>query len=307
MFKEVVRMKYKQVKNVLYKELRELLEQEKIQFEYLYEIRIRVGQPVLLLYRGKEVLLPIKTSEKNLRETLERVCNYSLHAYENEIKQGYVTIEGGHRVGVAGQVSIRNFISSINIRVAHEIIGCADKLFPYVISQETVCHTLIISPPRCGKTTLLRDLIRQISDGNAWIKGSTVGVVDERSELAGCYRGIAQNKMGMRTDVLDACEKINGMLMLIRSMSPQVIAIDEIGGREEISTIQYAMRCGVKVVATIHGESFDELRKKPVVQNLWDEKYFERYIVLKNKDVGEIGEIYDGQGNLLCLNGLGVS
>jgi stage III sporulation protein AA len=307
MFKEVVRMKYKQVKNVLYKELRELLEQEKIQFEYLYEIRIRVGQPVLLLYRGKEVLLPIKTSEKNLRETLERVCNYSLHAYENEIKQGYVTIEGGHRVGVAGQVSIRNFISSINIRVAHEIIGCADKLFPYVISQETVCHTLIISPPRCGKTTLLRDLIRQISDGNAWIKGSTVGVVDERSELAGCYRGIAQNKMGIRTDVLDACEKINGMLMLIRSMSPQVIAIDEIGGREEISTIQYAMRCGVKVVATIHGESFDELRKKPVVQNLWDEKYFERYIVLKNKDVGEIGEIYDGQGKLLCLNGLGVS
>ena len=215
-------MKYKQIINILSNDVKNVLEQEKLHFDYLQEIRLRAGYPVILLYAGKEKILTAKVTERSIRETLDYVSNYSLYAYENELKQGFITIEGGHRVGMAGQVLVENgrvknlkHISSLNIRVSHEIFGCADKLFPYITHHKQIHHTLIISPPRCGKTTLLRDMIRQISDGNHWVKGCSVGVVDERSELAGCYQGIPQNHMGMRTDVLDGCPKAEGMLMLI--------------------------------------------------------------------------------------------
>ena len=292
-------MKKKQVFNVLSREVKETLERENIQFEYLQEIRLRSGYPIIICYRGEERILPLNGTERVIRETLDYVSNYSLYAYENELRQGFITIEGGHRVGMAGQVLIENGcvknlkqISSLNIRVSHEILNCADKLFPYITH-----HTLIISPPRCGKTTILRDLIRQISDGNRWVKGCTVGVVDERSELAGCYRGVPQNHMGMRTDVLDGCPKADGMLMLIRSMSPQVIAVDEIGASEDVQAIKYAMHCGCKMIATVHGESLDEINKKPLFEQLIKEHCFERYVLLQNKKrTGEIAGIYDKQG-----------
>lgn len=307
-------MKYKQIMNILSKDVKGVLEQENLQFDYLQEIRLRAGYPVILLYGGKEKILPMKVTEQEIRETMEYVSNYSLYAYENELKQGFITIEGGHRVGMAGQVMIENGrvknlkqISSLNVRVSHEIVGCADKMFPYITHNKQMYHTLLISPPRCGKTTLLRDLIRQISNGNDWIKGCTVGVVDERSELAGCYHGIPQNQMGMRTDVLDGCPKAEGMLMLIRSMSPQVVAIDEIGASEEVQVIKYAMHCGCKMIATVHGETLDEIRKKPLLEKIIEEQCFDRYVVLKNeKQVGEIAGIYDAtykqlfEGRLIC-------
>lgn len=304
-------MKYKQIMNILSKDVKGVLEQENLQFDYLQEIRLRAGYPVILLYDGKEKILPMKVSERGIRETLDYVSNYSLYAYENELKQGFITIEGGHRVGMAGQVLIENGrvknlkqISSINVRVSHEIVGSADKLFPYITHNKQMYHTLLISPPRCGKTTILRDLIRQISDGNEWVKGCTVGVVDERSELAGCYQGIPQNHMGMRTDVLDGCPKADGMLMLIRSMSPQVVAVDEIGAPEDIQAIKYAMHCGCKMIATVHGESIEELQKKPLLEQMMREQCFERYVLLCNrKHVGEIAGIYDKYGDEICLNG----
>ena len=164
-----------------------------------------------------------------------------------------------------------------------------------------VCHTLIISPPCCGKTTLIRDLIRQISDGNRYVKGCSVGVVDERSELGGCYLGIAQNHMGTRTDILDCCPKAEGMIMLIRSMSPQVIAVDEIGTSEDIHAIEYAMQCGCKLIASVHGLDMDEATKKPVLGELIRRRMFERYVVLGNgKQPGEIRGIYDERGSVLC-------
>ncbi len=300
-------MKYKQIMNILPNEVKDVVNKENLEFEHLQEIRLRAGYPILLFYKNKEQILPLKSTEKSIRETLDYVSNFSLYAYENELRQGFITIEGGHRVGMAGQVIIENGrvknlkqISSLNIRISHEILNCADKLFPHITHNKQIYHTLIISPPRCGKTTLLRDLIRQISDGNKWVKGCTVGVVDERSELAGCYHGIPQNQMGMRTDVLDGCPKAEGMLMLVRSMSPQVIAVDEIGAPEDVQAIKYAMHCGCRMIATVHGETLEEIQRKPLFEQLVKERCFERYVVLQNEThVGEIAGVYDAYGELL--------
>ncbi len=305
--KEVKDMKYKQIMNILPSEVKHVIDRENIDFEHLQEIRLRAGYPIILFYKNKEQILPMNGTERIIRETLDYVSNYSLYAYENELRQGFITIEGGHRIGMAGQViiedkKIKNLkqVSSLNVRISHEILNCADKLFPYITHNKQMYHTLIISPPRCGKTTLLRDLIRQISDGNKWVKGCTVGVVDERSELAGCYRGIPQNQMGMRTDVLDGCPKADGMLMLVRSMSPQVIAVDEIGAPEDVQAIKYAMHCGCKMIATVHGETLEEIQRKPLFEQLVNERCFERYVVLQNEThVGEIAGIYDMYGELL--------
>lgn len=295
-----------QIMQVLAKSVAEKIAKENMDFSYLQEIRLRSGKPVILLYQGREMILPVISGEE-VRETLEYISNYSLYAYEYEMRQGFITIEGGHRVGVAGKIimeagKIKNmkYISSINIRVAHEIRGCADAVFPYITRDGQMCHTLIISPPRCGKTTILRDIIRQTSDGNSFIGGVSVGVVDERSELGGCYRGVAQNHLGMRTDILDCCPKAEGMMMLIRSMSPQVVAADEIGAREDVQAVEYAMHCGCRMIVTAHGTSLDEIRRKPVFSEMIEEKRFERYVVLSNEHhTGEIEGIYDESGNLL--------
>lgn len=282
----------KQIIRVLSESVQKIIEQERMDFSELQEIRLRIGQPVTVLYQNEELILPTMYSEKKrlgkqeMKETIEHISNYSLYAYEHELKQGFITIEGGHRVGMAGQVimeggKIKNmkYISSINIRVSHEVLDCANKIFPYITYNKQMYHTLIISPPRCGKTTLLRDVIRQISDGNRWIKGCTVGVVDERSELGGCYLGVIQNNLGMRTDILDRCPKADGMIMLIRSMAPQVVAVDEIGAKEDVHAIEYAMHCGCKMLATAHGDSMEEICKKPIFEKLIREKRFERYVI----------------------------
>ena len=305
-------MKKNQILNVLPKEVRGMIEQKNLQYDYLQEIKMRVGKPLILIYKGKEILgekagkTPYIT-EKELKETLDYITNYSLYAFEQEMKQGFITIEGGHRVGISGQVvletgQVKNikYISSINIRVSHEVMGCADPIFFNIIKDNQFMNTMIISPPGCGKTTLLRDTIRQLSDGNAYIKGMTVGVVDERSEIGACYRGIPQNHIGIRTDIMDCCPKVEGMMMLIRSMSPQIIAVDEIGTKEDLDAIEYALHCGCKMLATVHGKSFEDVASKPGLSNLIKEKVFERYIVLGNRNrVGEIAAIHNAVGETL--------
>lgn len=306
--------KKQQILNILAETIRERLIKENLDFAELQEIRLRINKPLIIVYRNQEKVLPMDSSEKyyvtkeDVRETMDYISHYSLYAYEKELKQGFLTIEGGHRVGVMGKVvlegtTVKNiqYISSVNIRIAHEKIGCADRVMKHITKDREVCHTLIISPPRCGKTTLLRDIIRQISDGNDFVKGVTVGVVDERSEIGGCYQGIAQNQLGMRTDILDCCPKAEGMLMLIRSMSPQVLAIDEIGTAEEIHAVEYAMQCGCKLIASVHGLDMEEAREKPILGELIRRHRFERYVILgNNRYPGEIVHIYDGRGNLLC-------
>ncbi len=302
-----------QILNILAKSVRKTVLEAEDGFDGLQEVRLRIGQPLRIVVQGTERELQrnghshIVTKEE-IRETMDYISRYSPYAYENELRQGFLTIEGGHRVGVAGKVimeqeKVKNiqYISSVNIRVSHEVIGCADALLPYITKNKQVCHTLIISPPCCGKTTLIRDLVRQISDGSQYVKGCSVGVVDERSELGGCYLGIAQNHLGTRTDILDCCPKADGMIMLIRSMAPQVIAVDEIGTSEDIHAVEYAMQCGCKLIASVHGLDMDEASRKPVLGDLIKRRMFERYVVLGNGEhPGEIRGIYDERGSLLC-------
>lgn len=304
--------------------LRTILGKLTIDFDRLQEIRLRMNGPLLIIYGNKEAFIteeaklvenPTKAvvvTKNEIRETMEYISNYSLYAFEEEIKQGFITISGGHRIGIAGKIIIEDdiikgmkHISFINIRLAHQVKGCADPVLPYLVNQKIggIYHTLIISPPRCGKTTLLRDIIRQLSNGSSSQPGMSIGVVDERSEIGACYMGTPQNELGIRTDILDCCPKAKGMLMLIRSMSPQIIAVDEIGSKEELDAIDYVIGCGCKLIATVHGSSIEDIRSKPTLCELVKKKLFERYIILSNvKEIGHLEEIYDSEGKRLYLS-----
>ena len=303
--------------------LRKLLEPLKI--SHLEEVRLRADQPLMVVWNGKDYFVTDqgqlsmdqsqswKVPESLLREAVEAFSSHSLYAYEEELRQGFFTIQGGHRIGVAGKVVLEHgavktmkYLSFLNVRIAHEIRGCADGILPYIYEADRceanreIFHTLLISPPRCGKTTLLRELIRQISNGNAFHPGMTVGVVDERSEIGACYHGIPQNDLGIRSDVLDDCPKHLGMMMLIRTMSPKVVAVDEIGSREDLEAMEYVMNCGCKLLATVHGNSLEEIRRKPVLGRMVEEAWFGRYVILeRNGTPGHVAVVLDGQGRRL--------
>ena len=299
--------------------IRQALIKSDLDMEQVYEIRLRVNGPLILIYQGKEYFLTEKgefsrkesgayfVTAADVKETMEYISSYSMYAFEEEIRQGYITIQGGHRVGIAGKTILEGnkiksvkYISYINLRLSHQIKGCAAPVLPYLVKNNRICHTLIISPPRCGKTTLLRDLIRQVSNGSEYLKGLTVGVVDERSEIGGSFQGIPQNNLGIRTDVLDCCPKAEGMMMLIRSMSPDVVAVDELGDYEDIHAIESVIHCGCRLFATVHGSSVEEIKQKPLLQRLVQEKVFERYIVLhKEERAGRIRAIFDERGTSL--------
>lgn len=230
-----------------------------------------------------------------------------MYAFDEEMKQGFLTVSGGHRIGLAGKIVMEGervqcirHISFLNIRFSHQVRGCADTLMPYLTQNGNVCHTLIIAPPRCGKTTVLRDVIRQLSDGSETRAGITVGVVDERSELAGSYLGIPQNDLGIRTDVLDGCRKSEGMLMLLRAMSPQVIAVDEIGSTQDGYALESVFHCGCKLLATAHGSSVEDVRRRALLNRMAEQRMFERYVVLGiGASGGRRRQVLDADGVLL--------
>ncbi len=287
----------------------------------LQEIRLGVDRPVRLCISGKEKFLSPegalldgeksawRITEHELDEIVGNICRHSMYAFENEIRQGFLTVSGGHRVGMAGQVvlnedgSIRNItrIRFLNIRISHEVIGAADEVMPYLYEGSRFVSTLLIAPPGCGKTTMLRDMVRQVSAGNAWGRGRQVGVVDERSEIAGSFMGVPQNDVGIRTDVLDGCPKTEGMMLLMRSMAPAVVAVDEIGGAEDMKAIFRILQCGSSVAATLHGSSMEDMKKHMDAGEL-----FERYIFLeKSRGKCRVKEIVNRDGEILYSGGAG--
>lgn len=317
------------MKHILSLNLRRTLGNAGMNYGKLQELRLRCNQPLLVYYDNQEFYVSAEcgihknlehaylVSGQDIHETMEYVSNYSLYAFEEEMKQGFITVSGGHRVGITGKVlmehgKIKNiqYIASLNIRFAHEVIGCGEFVIPYISKNtmksipatdtmgqrvfEGIYNTLIVSPPGCGKTTLLRDVIRIFSSGEY---GVNVGVVDERSEIASCYLGIPQNEVGMRTDVLDACPKAIGIPMLIRTMAPRVIAVDEIGGDADVAAIRAGIYCGCSFIGTVHGTTFEELQRKPMYKEIIQEEMFQRYIVLAEKpDLCKISKIYDEKG-----------
>lgn len=276
--------------------------------EILQEVRLRAGKPLAVGIGGQNRFVSpkgelLQTPEGSLRvdwdmilKSLEFMSRSSMYAFENEMQNGYITVEGGHRIGMVGriirqngQISGINPIAGLNVRIAHEIRGCAEKLLPHLTADGALQHTLIISPPGGGKTTMLRDLIRLASDR----LHLTVAVADERSEIGGCYRGIPQCDLGMQTDVLDGCPKAEGMLMLLRTMNPQVIAADELGGRAELEAVVNVLHAGVKLLCTVHSDDVEELERRPGFDKLLKAGVFERIVVLSGrKGPGTVEGIY---------------
>lgn len=255
------------------------------------EIRIRVGKPIILKFRNTDIVLKYIVTSKEVLEILEKVCENSIYAYKNQICQGFLTIKGGHRIGITGTVVVEDgkiinvkYVSSLNFRIAREVINCSSNIIKQIIDvqNQTIYNTLIISPPGKGKTTMLRDIVRQISNGiNEYkFKGKTVGLVDERGEIAATYKGITQNDVGIRTDVIGNVDKKSGIEILIRSMAPEVIACDEIGIKEDIYAIRKCLISGVKGVFTMHAKNIDDVKKNIEIKSLIENHYIEKIICL---------------------------
>ncbi|SFJ31448.1 stage III sporulation protein AA [Thermoflavimicrobium dichotomicum] len=279
----------------------------------LEEIRVRQGRPLEVItseqswfvsrtcqlsMQPKDSMIPTK---EHCQKMLNLISQHSLYAMEEELRRGYVTVEGGHRIGLVGKVVVENGnvkhireVAGFNIRIARQVIGVGEGLVPYLLDGEQVENLLLVSPPQCGKTTLIRDLARLASTGGSRFRSHKVGIVDERSEIAGCVDGVPQHDVGPRTDVLDACPKAEGMMMMIRSMSPEILVVDEIGRMEDSVAVHEAICSGVHLFTTAHGSSIEEICHRPILSELIREGVFTRIVVLsRRRGPGTVEGIYD--------------
>lgn len=305
-------MEYDEIYKILPKDISNIVKQY-LQEDTVQEIRIKSGKPVILNLSYGEKVLDYRTTSEDLKFMMAKVSNYSLYAFEEEIKQGYITLKGGHRVGLAGECVISNGevrtiknISSLNIRICREIIGSSNKIMNLITNNNRVYNTLIVSPPKCGKTTILRDIAKNISNGMYKINlsGKKVTIVDERSEIAACYNGVPQMNVGIRTDILDNCLKKSGMIMAIRSLSPEVLICDEIGTKGDLEALNMAFNSGVNVIVTVHGYDIADVYGRAVFKDLIDNCILERIILLSNrKGAGTIEKVYkvSRERGLQCL------
>ena len=252
------------------------------------EFRLRRGFPMTVLFpNGESEAGGSPIGEDDLRQVVESATQASAHTVLDRVRQGFVTLRGGHRIGLCGAMVCRDGqtitlrdISSLSIRVARPVDGQAKSLLPGLMEQGGFLSTLILAPPGAGKTTLLRDLVRGLSDGDAG-PPLRVGVADERGEVAALWHGEPQFYVGRHTDIIDGCAKAEGLSILIRGMNPQVVAVDEVTDPADVRAIAGAAGCGAALLATAHGRGMEDLGRRPVYRALMEGKVFRRLVVLE--------------------------
>ena len=293
----------------------------------LEEIRLRLERPLAVVTgAGSAFVAPggrltgdaraaYLVTVEDLRHTLEAAAKGSWYALTGQLGEGFITVPGGHRLGLAGEavteaerVSNQKNIGGIAVRMAKEVPGCASAVIPYLWDRENGLpyHTLIVSPPRAGKTTVLREIVRTFSSGfpRADIPPMNVGLVDERWEIAACFEGVPQNDVGPCTDVLSGWPKAKGMLVLVRTMSPRILATDEMGGAEDLAALEEVLNAGVKVVATAHAADLEELGRRPLWRKLFQQNTFERYVVLSRRlGPGTVEAVWDASRRCVLFKG----
>lgn len=256
------------------------------------ELRLRCGWPMATVFPEGEVPLGgRKIVTQDLELLLEIASRASVHAVLSQLREGYLTIEGGHRLGLCGTAVLENgqmrnlrSLSSVSIRIARQHPGAALPLLSGLMEGGRLCSTLIAAPPGMGKTTLLRDLVRCISDGEG-TPPLRVGLADERGEVAALYGGVPQLRVGRRTDVIEGCPKAQGAMLLLRAMNPQVLAMDEITAPEDVAALLTAAGCGAVLLATAHGEG-DELTRRPLYRTMLEERIFQRVVSIQRTEQG---------------------
>lgn len=277
--------------------------------EHLQEIRLRAEKELIITYEGMEQVFGEYTvSKTDIEQIFQWLCGYGVYAYQEEIAKGYITIQGGHRVGIGGQVLFdlsgkvnhMKYISSLLIRVSHDITGVCDEVLEQLYRMGKIQSTLILAPPGCGKTTFLRDLVRRASDGNAFGIGQNISLVDEREELAAVYMGIPTIDVGKRTDVISGCEKSIAMEMCLRSLGPEVVAVDEVYSEKDLEAIKRLDGCGCAILATNHAYTFEEFSEKYFGKEVLKYGLFERYVLLGRED-GQyiVRTVLDAEGERL--------
>lgn len=266
------------------------------------EIRIRCGKQVILNMGNIEVVLKYTISQNDIIRIFQNMCNNSIYAYQSQIVNGFITLPGGNRVGICGnvvcndnKVSNISHIYSLNIRIANEIDDASKEVISYILDtkKNSVFNTLIVSPPGCGKTTIIRDIAKKLSNGIPEInfRGVDVSIIDERSEIAALSKGIPYNDVGARADILEGISKNIGIRMSVRAMAPKVIISDEIGNNDDADAVNYAVCSGVRCIFTAHGSNFDDLMKNKELSKLINLKLFNKIIFLDEFQKGKVKQI----------------